>query len=370
MDDAMDERMDEAYSPEDSLPEDLRCPAPPSPGTAAPVDPVKCSGPGRRARSGTPPSPPPGLDSPKQERVFSPNTGARPKIINQVPSSDVPPPRHPRVWFLKKNQPIPSNDLILTLTVAPEKGKSDSDVIPDSPASPPPEDRGIYPADLVPAEPVSCQDEDRVISKAPVPKYNKAEFLLTAAVASQHFRQSAYAHGGHIWFQDSSNIGADPKKRRVCSLPLPEQVDQLNVTRNHKDRLLMLPAVLTDFYDFNQLIRIAKTMPYEEGHCALDLVKEVKRMTKPTADDATFIQINNGRTLYVIYAQELDDQTYYITTTAAESGADEVDGFLLRRTHHRLPFKCVEKSKHHCCWLSPPARLAEPASAQCAEPVS
>ena len=55
MDDAMDERMDEAYSPEDSLPEDLRCPAPPSPGTAAPVDPVKCSGPGRRARSGMPP---------------------------------------------------------------------------------------------------------------------------------------------------------------------------------------------------------------------------------------------------------------------------------------------------------------------------
>ena len=55
MDDAIDERMDEAYSPEDSLPEDLRCPAPPSPGTAAPVDPVKCSGPGRRARSGMPP---------------------------------------------------------------------------------------------------------------------------------------------------------------------------------------------------------------------------------------------------------------------------------------------------------------------------
>ena len=250
MDDAMDERMDEAYFPEDSLPEDLRCLAPPSPGTVASVGPVKCSGPCRWARSGTPPLPLPGLESPKQERVFSPNTGARPKIINQVPSSDVPPPRHPRVWFLKKNQPIPSNDLILTLTVAPEKGKSDSDVIPDSPASPPPEDRGIYPADLVPAEPVSCQDEDRVISKAPVPKYIKAEFLLTAAVASQHFRQSAYAHGGHIWFQDSSNIGADPKKRRVCSLPLPEQVDQLNVTWNHKDWLLMLPAVLTDFYDF------------------------------------------------------------------------------------------------------------------------
>ena len=37
----------------------------------------------------------------------------------------------------------------------------------------------------------------------------------------------------------------------------------------------MLPAVLTDFYDFNQLIRIAKTMPNEEGHRALDLVKEV-----------------------------------------------------------------------------------------------
>ena len=97
MDDAMDERMDEAYSPEDSLPEDLRCLAPPSPGTAVSVDSVKCSGPGRRARSGTPPSPPPGLDSPKQERVFSPNTGARPKIINHVPSSDVPPSRRPRV---------------------------------------------------------------------------------------------------------------------------------------------------------------------------------------------------------------------------------------------------------------------------------
>ena len=55
MDDAMDERMDEAYSPEDSLPEDLRCPAPPSPGTVASADLVKCSGPGRRARSGMPP---------------------------------------------------------------------------------------------------------------------------------------------------------------------------------------------------------------------------------------------------------------------------------------------------------------------------
>ena len=187
----MDVNMDEAYSPEDSLPEDLRCLAPPSPGTVASADLVKCSGPGHRARSGTPPSPPPGLDSPKQERVFSPNTGARPKIINHVPSSDVPPSRRPRVWFLKKNQPIPSNDLILTLTVAPEKGNPDSVVIPDSPASPPPEDRGIYPADPVPAEPVSCQDEDTVISKAPVPKYVKAEFLLTAAAASQHFRQSA-----------------------------------------------------------------------------------------------------------------------------------------------------------------------------------
>ena len=191
MDDAIDERMDEAYSPEDSLPEDLRCPAPPSPGTVASADLVKCSGPGHRARSGTLPSPPPGLESPKQEKVFSPNTGARPKVINQVPSPDVPPSCCPRVWFLKKNQPIPSNDLILTLAVTPENGNPDSVVIPDSPASPPPEDRGIYPADPVPAEPAPYQDEITVISKAPVPKYVKAEFLLTAAAASQHFRQSA-----------------------------------------------------------------------------------------------------------------------------------------------------------------------------------
>ena len=110
----MDVNMDEAYSPEDSLPEDLRSQAPPS---LSPADPLKCSGTGQRVHSGLPTSQPPGLVSSKQEKLFSPDTGARPKIINQVPSTDVPPSHHPCVWFLKRNLPIPSNDLILTLSV-------------------------------------------------------------------------------------------------------------------------------------------------------------------------------------------------------------------------------------------------------------